>query len=108
LDYLGLGFLPEDKTRVLSATLLIEHFFSQKEVLCIKIIQAYYNGSVFVPLTPVKATLNQPVLISVLDFMEMEKHNNRYEDFFGVLSDESLLEITEALKDTERVDMLEW
>jgi len=29
-------------------------------------IQAYYNGSVFVPLAPVKAKLNQQALITIL------------------------------------------
>ena len=39
----------------------------QGGVSALDAIQAYYNGSVFVPLAPVKAKLNQPVLITMLE-----------------------------------------
>ena len=71
-------------------------------------IQAYYNGSVFVPLVPVKARLNQPAIVTMLDVANTKASVNRYTEFFGTLSAESYSEITEALKDTERVDMNEW
>ena len=71
-------------------------------------IQAYYNGSVFVPLVPVKARLNQPAIVTILDAANTKASVNRYMEFFGSLSAESYSEITEALKDTERVDMNEW
>ena len=71
-------------------------------------IHAYYNGSVFVPLTPVKAKLNQTAIITVVDAIIPNPEANRYNDFFGVLSSESCSELIEALKDAERIDVDEW
>ena len=71
-------------------------------------IQAYFNGSVFVPLVPVKASLNQPAIVTILDTVNTKTSNNRNIEFFGTLSAESYSEIIEALKDTEEVDMNEW
>ena len=71
-------------------------------------IQAYYNGSVFVPLTPVKVKLNQAALVTILGTVNASPDVKRYSEFFGSLSSESYLEIIEALKDTERVDADEW
>ncbi|MDR2571755.1 MAG: hypothetical protein LBD23_15870 [Oscillospiraceae bacterium] len=71
-------------------------------------IQAYYNGSVFIPLAPVKAKLNQPALITILESINTKADNNRCSEFFGALSIESYQEILDALKDTERVDVNEW
>ena len=71
-------------------------------------IQAYYNGSVFVPLTPVKAHLNQPALITILEVANTNPDKKRISQFFGALSAESYSEILEALKDTERIDIDEW
>ena len=71
-------------------------------------IQAYYNGSVFVPLAPVKAKVNQSALITILEDSDKNLDCNRYAAFFGALSKESYVEIMEALKDTERVDVNEW
>ena len=80
----------------------------QGGVLTLDAIQAYYNGSVFVPLAPVKAKLNQPALVTILEAADKNLDGNRYAAFFGALSKESYSEITEALKDTERVDVNEW
>jgi len=71
-------------------------------------IQAYYNGSVFVPITPVKAKLNQPALITILETPNTKSGDNSYVEFFGALSAESYSEIIDALNDTERVDVSEW
>ena len=71
-------------------------------------IQAYYNGSVFVPLTPVKAKLNQTAIVTILDTVKTDAGGTRYFELFGSLSSESYSEIIGALKDTERVDMDEW
>jgi len=76
--------------------------------LFMETIQAYYNGSVFVPLVPVNVKLNQPVLITVLETVNAKVEGNHYIEFFGALSAENYLEITEALKDTEKVDLNEW
>ena len=71
-------------------------------------IQAYYNGSVFVPLVPVSAKLNQPAIVTILDPVSTKASDCRYMEFFGALSVESYEELIEALKDTERVDLNEW
>ena len=71
-------------------------------------IQAYYNGSVFVPLAPVKAQLYQPALITILEVTNVNQENKLISKFFGALSAESYSEILESLKDTERIDIDEW
>jgi hypothetical protein len=71
-------------------------------------VQAYYNGSAFVPLAPVKAQLNQPALITILEVATTNSDSKRLSQFFGALSVESYSEILDALKDTERVDIDEW
>jgi len=71
-------------------------------------IQAYYNGSVFVPLAPVKAKLNQQALITIVGTVKANSSVKRYSEFYGSLSSESYLEIIKALKDTERIDLDEW
>ena len=71
-------------------------------------IQAYYNGSAFVPLVPVNVELNQRALVTILDVADSSADGCRYTEFFGALSAESYSEIMEALKDTERVDVNEW
>ena len=71
-------------------------------------IQAYYNGSVFVPLAPVNAKLNQSALITILGTVNANTGVKHYSEFYGSLSSESYLEIINALKDTERIDVDEW
>ena len=73
-----------------------------------KAVQAYYNGSVFVPLTPVNAELNQPAIITILETANTNVNGNRCVEFFGSLSADSYSELVEALTDTERVDANEW
>ena len=77
-------------------------------ITVIETIHAYYNGSVFVPLAPVKVKLNQPVLITVFEAANTKTGGKRYVEFFGALSTENYSEIIEALKDTERLDLDEW
>ena len=71
-------------------------------------IQAYYDGSVFVPLVPVNVKLNQPAIITILETVNTNPGDNHCSEFFGALSAESYLEIMEALYDTETVDENEW
>ena len=71
-------------------------------------IQAYYNGSVFVPITPVNAKINQPAIITILETENTKVSGNSYDEFFGAMDAESYKEIMGALKDTERVDVNEW
>jgi len=71
-------------------------------------IQAYYDGNVFVPLTPVKVKINQPAIVTILDSDKDKRKNINHVNLFGALSPESYMEMMEALKDTERVDVDEW
>ena len=71
-------------------------------------IQAYFDGSVFVPLAPVTAKLNQPAIVTILETANTQTDSNQYIEFFGSLSAESYSEIIEALKDTETVNLNEW
>ena len=73
-----------------------------------EVIQAYYNGSVFVPLVPVNVMLNQPAVITILETVNTNPSGSRYSEFFGALSIESYSEIMEALNDTKTVDENEW
>ena len=73
-----------------------------------EIIQAYYDGSVFVPLVPVNVKLNQPAIIIILETVNTDPSSNSNSEFFGALSAESYSEIIEALNDTETVDENEW
>ena len=71
-------------------------------------IQAYYDGNAFVPVTPVKVKKNQPALITIINTANVKSNTKNYVNLFGALSPESYSDITEALKDTERVDIDEW
>jgi len=71
-------------------------------------IQAYYNGSVFVPVSPVNVKLNQPALITIVESENSKPSSNGYVELFGAMSADDYLEIIEALKDTEKVDANEW
>ena len=46
----------------------VERILSDKEVHQMTAVKAYYNGSVFVPVEPVKARRNQAAIITILDF----------------------------------------
>ncbi|MCL1819930.1 MAG: hypothetical protein FWG36_04655 [Oscillospiraceae bacterium] len=71
-------------------------------------IQAYYDGSVFVPVSPVKVKLNQPALITIIEAEKSKANRYNHIELFGKLSADSYLEIAEALKETEKVDINEW
>ena len=70
-----------------------------------EVIQAYYDGSVFVPLAPVNVKVNQPAII-IMNTMKTNLNNNSYSELFGALSPGSYSGIMEALSDTEIAD--EW
>lgn len=65
-----------------------------------KAVKAYFDGTAFVPLTPVKARRNQSAIITIL---EDDVPKADLKDFFGALSQENYAEMIEILKDTERV-----
>ena len=71
-------------------------------------VKAYYDGKAFVPLSPIKITINQSAIVTILDEELKEPQTKSYEDYFGVLSDEDYNEISEALLETQRIDKDEW
>jgi hypothetical protein len=72
-------------------------------------LNGYFNGKEFVPLDKVDVKPNQRVIITVLDeYIEERKPEKSYKKYVGKLSTESLNEINEALKETEKVDVNEW
>jgi hypothetical protein len=71
-------------------------------------IQAYFDGNVFVPITPVKAKLNQLALIIIQETANKKAGDNQLNNLFGTLSFENYSEILEVLKDTEKVDVNDW
>jgi hypothetical protein len=68
-------------------------------------IRAYYDGNAFVPLTPVKARRNQQAIITILEETKENPAQKRFQRLYGQLDPVSYQEITDALKDAERVDV---
>jgi hypothetical protein len=71
-------------------------------------VKAYYDGKVFIPLSPVKAVKNQSAIVTVLDNAVKADDCGDYLQFAGSLSDKDYREITAILQSTERVDENEW
>ena len=71
-------------------------------------VKAYYDGKVFVPLSPIKIMTNQSAIVTILDEELKEPQVKIHEDYFGILSDEDYNEISEALLETQRIDTNEW
>ena len=71
-------------------------------------VKAYFDGSTFVPLGPVKAKKNQTAIITILDEDVKDKKHKPHVRFIGALSKESVEEINVALLDTQKVDINEW
>ena len=70
-------------------------------------LRGYYNGKEFVPLEKVNIKPNQKVIITILDEY-VSSETKPFKKFIGKLSAASFLEISEALKETEKVDLNEW
>lgn len=71
-------------------------------------IKAYFDGTVFVPLSPVNVKRNQNVIITVLDDIKPDVPAKPFEKYIGKLSTESYAEITEALLEVQKIDQNEW
>jgi len=72
-------------------------------------VKAYYDGSVFVPLMPVNARVNQGAVITFVDEIVPKRVAGKsHMKFFKSLSEEDYGELAEILKDTEKVDLNEW
>jgi hypothetical protein len=73
-----------------------------------KAVKAYYDGQAFIPLTPVTAVKNQAAIVTILDDFEKKGRAKAYLRYAGALSNENCAELTEILKDTQKVDSDEW
>ena len=73
-----------------------------------KTVKAYFNGQVFVPVSPIKAKINQIAIITILDGSDLTMDSKPYLKYAGALAHENYLELVEILKDTEQVDANEW
>ena len=71
-------------------------------------VQAYYDGSVFVPIEPVSIRINQPVVVTVLDDVRENLTKKTLLSLAGSLSEEGYNDFKRALKDTEEVDVDGW
>jgi len=71
-------------------------------------VKAFFDGQVFVPLTPIKVKKNQFAIVTVIDNSDYKQDTNAYLAFAGALSDEDYLELSTIQKDNERVDINEW
>lgn len=85
---------------------IIDSFGGEIIMLALK---GYYDGKEFVPLEKVNLKPNQKVIITVLDeYINLESDNKPFKKYIGKLNTESYNEISEALKETEKVDSNEW
>ena len=73
-----------------------------------KTAKAYFDGQTFVPITPIKAEMNQIAIITLLDGLDMAIDDKAYLEFAGALAHDDYLELVEMLKDTEQVDDNAW
>jgi hypothetical protein len=71
-------------------------------------VKAYYDGKVFIPMSPIRAAKNQAAIVTVLDDTIEAGGGRDYLQFAGSLSDKDYREITAILQATERVDENEW
>ncbi|MCX7749335.1 MAG: hypothetical protein N2645_20950 [Clostridia bacterium] len=73
-------------------------------------LKGYFNGKEFVPLEKADVKPNQKIIITILDeyIKTDEKPEKPYKKFIGKLSRESFDEISEALRETEKVDSNGW
>jgi hypothetical protein len=70
-------------------------------------LRGYYNGKEFVPMEKVNIKPNQKVIITILDEY-VSGESKPFMKYAGKLDAASFGEITEALKETEKVDRNEW
>ncbi|MDR0795457.1 MAG: hypothetical protein LBE79_05290 [Tannerella sp.] len=71
-------------------------------------VKAFFDGEVFIPVTPIRAKKNQVAIITLIDDVEYSKNNKTYLEYAGRLSHEDYLELSEILKDNDQVDANEW
>ncbi len=70
-------------------------------------LRGYYDGKEIVPLEKISIKPNQKVIITILDEY-VSSEAKPYKKYIGKLNAASFQEISEALKETEKVDLNEW
>jgi hypothetical protein len=80
------------------------------EVEKMQALRGYFDGKEFIPLEKVNIKANQKVIITVLDeyINAGPVEEKPYKKYVGKLNDFSFKEVTQALKETEKVDSDEW
>jgi hypothetical protein len=72
-------------------------------------VKAQYDCRVFIPESPVKAEINQPAIITILDNDASSREKKQhFLSLAGSISHDDYLELEKALEDTERVYPNEW
>lgn len=71
-------------------------------------IYGYFNGENFIPVGKATPKKNQKVIITILDDFIDNEPEKPYKKYVGKLDNENRKEITEILKDCEKVDYNEW
>jgi hypothetical protein len=73
-------------------------------------LKGYFNGREFISLEKVTVKTNQKVIITVLDeyIDALAVKEKPYKKYVGKLSNDNYNELTEVLKETEKVDSNEW
>lgn len=71
-------------------------------------VNGYYDGQGIIFIENPNAQKNQKVIVTLLDDFMEQKAKKAYHKFIGRLDEKSFIEITDALKDCERVDADEW
>jgi hypothetical protein len=72
-------------------------------------VKAYYDGCAFIPEIPVKADINQPAIITILDNQVSDAAKKGHLlSLAGSISHDEYLKIEKAIEDTEKVYPNEW
>jgi hypothetical protein len=72
-------------------------------------VKAYYDGRAFIPESPIKADINQPAIITILEReLPAASNKERLLSLAGSITHDEYLVMEKALEDTERVDPNEW
>jgi hypothetical protein len=79
-----------------------------KELFDMESVRAYYDGHAFIPIKPIRVKKNQSAIVTILDERPVNRTKSALLALAGSFTEQDYEQITEALKDTERVDIDEW
>ncbi len=85
-------------------------FAEEGDWIMLQTTKGYFNGKEIIPLEKIIIRENQKVIITLLDeyLVEDFSDDKPHKKYVGRLSDACFKEITEALKETEKIDVDEW